>query len=67
MAQPVKQNAKRANTSRTDMLRMAATARMISVKVSEIPSAKEKFAKAQDIYGFQKGIAVGRRADNINF
>ncbi|EIX9044152.1 TPA: hypothetical protein MD061_005250 [Klebsiella pneumoniae] len=46
MAQPVKQNAKRANTSRTDMLRMAATARMISVKVSEIPSAKEKFAKA---------------------
>ncbi|HCA5644566.1 hypothetical protein [Klebsiella pneumoniae] len=46
MAKPVKQNAKRVSTSRTDMLRMAATARMISVKVSEIPSAKEKIVKA---------------------
>lgn len=46
MAQPIKQNAKRVNTSRTDMLRMAATARMISVKVSEIPSVKEKVVKA---------------------
>lgn len=42
MTQPVKQNDKRVSTSHTDMLRMAATARMIRVKVSEIPPAKEK-------------------------
>lgn len=46
MAQPVKQNAKRVNTSHADMLRMAATARVIRVKVSEIPPAKEKIILA---------------------
>ncbi|MCS3431149.1 hypothetical protein [Klebsiella sp. BIGb0407] len=46
MTQPVKQNNKRVNTSHTDMLRMAATARAIRVKVSEIPPAKEESAQA---------------------
>ncbi len=46
MTKPVKQSAKRVSTSRTDMLRMAATARMIRIKVSEIPPAKEKFVQA---------------------
>jgi len=46
MANPVKQSGKGVNTSRTDMLLMAATVRAIRVKVSDIPPAKKKLAQA---------------------